>query len=435
MVAAALAAAALAGVAEGDSRVRVAFARAGVAVAPGTAVVLAARVNLVHRGWSQRKTSTAITRIVGPRADVPLHETVAVNDERDGAFAEVAFWVFAIVVLAAVAFALGLRAATLLAEAASAAVKELGGCPELELELVSLAMHNTSYKLVAASLVLLRRLLQSHNLYAAIALAVTERDPEEAFTPVVAAEVAIAVLAASTLVLALATALAALDPVLAGAPAVRSAAARVGPDLATTAAAAAAAITAHLSSRVVGIVDGLATLVMRDPVEKSDSPASIDVGKESARSLPREVWARKGRVAAVGAGAARVDCSPWAAPVEADALSAGRRLSRVCTPCRAAVARSLRVTGGARCSACAVPVYGANAVLVQWVDSAAPVKASHGSGHRADRSSAPGAPRRGRPERVRRASVGRWKGTTHDSLARGTARVVGLDAVAHCNSL
>ena len=42
MVAAALAAAALAGVAEGDSRVRVAFARAGVAVAPGTAVVLAA---------------------------------------------------------------------------------------------------------------------------------------------------------------------------------------------------------------------------------------------------------------------------------------------------------------------------------------------------------------------------------------------------------
>lgn len=64
-------------------------------------------------------------------------------------------------------------------------------------------MHNTSYKLVAASLVLLRRLLQSHNLYAAIALAVTERDPEEAFTPVVAAEVAIAVLAASTLVLAL----------------------------------------------------------------------------------------------------------------------------------------------------------------------------------------------------------------------------------------
>lgn len=51
-----------------------------------------------------------------------------------------AFWVFAIVVLAAVAFALGLRAATLLAEAASAAVKELGGCPELELELVSLAV-------------------------------------------------------------------------------------------------------------------------------------------------------------------------------------------------------------------------------------------------------------------------------------------------------
>ena len=42
-----------------------------------------------------------------------------------------AFRVFAIVVVAALAFALGLWAATLLFEAASAAVKELGGCPEL----------------------------------------------------------------------------------------------------------------------------------------------------------------------------------------------------------------------------------------------------------------------------------------------------------------
>jgi hypothetical protein len=131
LVAAALAAAALAGVAEGDSRVRVAFARAGVAVAPGTAVVLAARVNLVHRGRSKSKTPTAITAVVGPLADVPLHETIAVNDERDCALAKVAFRVFAIVVIAALAFALGLWAATLLFEAASAAVKELGGCPEL----------------------------------------------------------------------------------------------------------------------------------------------------------------------------------------------------------------------------------------------------------------------------------------------------------------
>ena len=179
----------------------------------------------------------------------------------------------------------------------------------------------------------------------------------------------------------------------------------------------------------------LVTLIVRDPVEKSDGPASVDVGKEPARSLPREVWASKGRVAAVRAAAARVDRSPWAAPVEADALSAGRRLSRVCTPGRAAVAWSLRVTGRARRGACAVPVYGTNAVLVERVDPAAPVKASHGSGHRADRSSAPGAPRCGRPERVRCASVGRWKSTTHDSLARLTARVGGDDAVAHCNSL
>ena len=58
-------------------------------------------------------------------------------------------------------------------------------------------------ELVAACLVLLRRLLERHDLDAAVALTVAEWDPKEALAPVVTAEVAVAVLAAPALVLAL----------------------------------------------------------------------------------------------------------------------------------------------------------------------------------------------------------------------------------------
>ena len=47
------------------------------------------RVNLVHGGRGEGEAAAAVTSVVGPLADVPLHETVAVHDEGDPAPAEV----------------------------------------------------------------------------------------------------------------------------------------------------------------------------------------------------------------------------------------------------------------------------------------------------------------------------------------------------------